>query len=593
MATRVISSHIGQYTYFTSNPRWKDLPKTKHEIVWQPKFGPGGGALQDRLPDGEIEPAALIAALERPTGDGDEAYGCHVAEFAGSRESDRTILAGCLDHLTRPNARSEYWLLSDSEETARGHYDAFSQEDAALRFQCLDPASEPSMEEGLLRPGSVEVAFLHGSDDLPGPDGWQFLQRLSVPGGLALIRHEDGGGDEGGDGDGDENSGGIELGEGWTVVRAGRCTTLLQAPHFDVGETADGPLPEPRWMLGAPSSWASERTARLDAPEAVGSIPHEAVVRGQFDSLEVWSQAAEVRAIDFFCGVEPHDPTGEMATAHFVRFVQALVSARLANANHVCRISVVTCRAAFEVEHPRRSALWGAVRSMAMEVGDEAKLDFRLVDLGDADDLETLGWLARRDLREREIAVRENRLWAPRVSSIRKRYAHVAAGDDAKYRLTLDNPGQIAGLQMKTYELPSVGPNDVKIEIEAAALNFRDVMVTLGLLPALAYERSALGRKVGMEGSGTVRQVVSKVRHCAVGDRVAFIAGVAPAPLGGAAPNRLARAGDSRVSAGQKQTRRRRAKRPGDGRGIEIAGIRGPKALRYVPRTGIYGQELD
>ena len=176
-----------------------------------------------------------------------------------------------------------------------------------------------------------------------------------------------------------------------------------------------------------------------------------------------------------------------MATAHFVRFVQALVSARLANANHVCRISVVTCRAAFEVEHPRGSALWGAVRSMAMEVGDEAKLDFRLVDLGDADDLETLGWLARRDLREREIAVRENRLWAPRVSSIRKRYAHVAAGDDAKCRLTLDNPGQIAGLQMKTYELPSVGPNDVKIEIEAAALNFRDVMVTLGLLPAPAF----------------------------------------------------------------------------------------------------------
>ena len=36
--TGQLIAHIGQYTYFTSNPRWNDLPKSKHEIVWQPKF---------------------------------------------------------------------------------------------------------------------------------------------------------------------------------------------------------------------------------------------------------------------------------------------------------------------------------------------------------------------------------------------------------------------------------------------------------------------------------------------------------------------------------------------------------------------------
>ena len=522
--------HIGQYTYFTSNPRWNDLPKSKHEIAWQPKFVPEGKALQHRLPEGEIEPATLIAALERA--DGDDGYGCHLAEFAGSREPDQTVLADCLDHLTGPGARSEFWLLSDSEETTRAHYDAFNQRDAALRFQCVDPASEPSMEAGLLRPGSVEAVFLHGSDDLPGPAGWQFLQRLSVAGGLALVSHRDGEG--------------IEPGEGWTIVRAGRSTTLLQAPRLDAGDTADLPPPGPRWVLGEPTSWASDWTTLLDAPETVQSIPHEAVVRRQFDSLEAWPDAGEVRAIDFFCGADPDDPTGEIATAHFVGFVQALVSARLPNADHVCRLTVVTHRAAFDVDNPRGSALWGAVRSMAMEVGDEAKLDFRLVDLGDPEDLRMLAWLALCDLRERELAVRENRLWAPRISSIRKRYSHMAGGDTTAYRLTLDNPGQIAGLEMKTYELPAVGPNDVEIDVEAAALNFRDVMVTLGLLPALAYERSALGREVGMEGSGTVRRIGSRVRHCAAGDRVAFIAGgcianrvVVPEYLVFAKPDRL------------------------------------------------------
>ena len=195
------------------------------------------------------------------------------------------------------------------------------------------------------------------------------------------------------------------------------------------------------------------------------------------------------------------------------------------NANHSCRLTVVTRGAVLDVENPRGSALWGAVRSMTLEIDLEARIDFRLVDLGDSGDLETMAWLARCDLRERELAVRANRLWAPRWVDITERYSRLSAGEELAYRLTLDNPGQIAGLEMKTCELPALGPDDVEIEVTAAALNFRDVMVTLGLLPASAYERSALGREVGMEGSGVVRRVGSEVRGCRAGDDVAFIQG--------------------------------------------------------------------
>ena len=44
-------------------------------------------------------------------------------------------------------------------------------------------------------------------------------------------------------------------------------------------------------------------------------------------------------------------------------------------------------------------------------------------------------------------------------------------------------------------------------------------------MPALAYERSALGHEVGMEASGVVRRVGPDVRHCRVGDEVAFLQG--------------------------------------------------------------------
>ena len=507
-ATGDLLAHIGEYTYFTSNPSWNDLPESKHRISWQPKFVPEGKPLADRLPDGEIEPAALIAALEQPQGR--ERYACHVVEFAGSREPEQTVLEQCADHLSNGGAQTEFWLLGDTEESTRSCYDAFGQRDAALRFECLDPAAQPELDSGLLRPGVAEILFLHADGEAPGAEQWGLARQLAVAGGLALVSHGEGGV--------------IEPGDGWTMVRAGRRTTLLQAPQSlpEIAEAAE--LPGPRWVLGEQGSWAADWAGMLNAPD-VHTIPDEALAIDVIHLLETWPQAAEVRAIDFFCGADPEDPTGEKAVSRFVALVQALVYCRMENANHPCRLTVVTHGAALDVENPSACALWGAVRSMAVEINEEARIDFRLVDLGDSDDLKTLARLARCDLRERELAVRENRLWAPRMVSIPERYSRAPAGEKPAYRLAIENPGQIAGLEMKTCELPPLGPDDVEIEVTAAALNFRDVMVTLGLLPALAYERSALGREVGMEGSGTVRRVGSGVRGFRAGDEVAFMQG--------------------------------------------------------------------
>ena len=508
--TGELVAHIGEYTYFTSNPRWNDLPNSKHRIRWQPKFVPAGQPLTDRLPDGEIEPAALIAALERPR-PGAERYACHVVELAGNRKADGTILNECTDHLSLPDAQTEYWLVGDGEETARAFYDAFHLRDAALRFASVDPSADPALQTGLLRAGAAEIVFLHGDDDSLGPEQWELARRLAVSGGLLLVRHAEGGA--------------VEPGPGWATVRAGRKTTLLQASHSSADMPDTGQLPSPRWVLGEPESWASDWVSLLEEPETVYLVSNEDLEAAEFHSLDEWPGAAELRAVDFFCGTDSRDPTGEKVASRLIAFVQALVSHRIENARHWCRLTVVTRRSALDVEDPRGSAVRGAVRSMAIEVGEEARIDFRLVELGDADDLDTLAPLARCDLRERELAVRERQLWAPRMVSVRERYFRLAAGEGAVYRLALDNPGQIAGLEMKTCELPALGPEDVEIEVNAAALNFRDVMVTLGLLPALAYERSALGQEVGMEASGIVRRVGSLVRHYRAGDAVAFIAG--------------------------------------------------------------------
>ena len=437
-------AHIDKYTSFVSNPRWIDLPRSKHRVSWQPKFVPTGPSLLSRLPEGEIEPPALIASLERS--ESDDRHACHVVEFAGGREPDRTILKQCLEYLSGADSQTEFWLVSDTEETTRAHYDAFKQNDATLRFECLDLTAqpEPELNAGLLRPSAADILFLHEDAVAFGPEDWRLQRRLAVAGGLALVCPDEGAV--------------IKPDAGWTIVRAGQRTTLLQAPqsYADTSDATD--LPGPRWVLGEPESWAADWVALLNAPE-VHPISDDILLTGDFQSLEAWPRAADVQAIDFFCGADPQDPTGEKVAAFFVAFIQALVSYRTEHTNGRCRLTVVTRRAAYDVEEPRGQALWGAVRSMAAEIGEEAKLDFRLVDMGASDDLETLAWLGRCDVRERELAVRQQRVWSPRIVGIRERFPCVPAGEEPAYRLCLDNPGQVGGLQMQTYEPAALGPS--------------------------------------------------------------------------------------------------------------------------------------
>ena len=540
---------IDAYVSFNSNPRWNDRPYSKHAISWQPKFVPEARSRLSRLADGgdgEIEPAALIAALEQPgSGDG-ERYACHVIEVAGGRPPEQTILNRCLDYLGSAGAQTEYWLLGDTEEQVRAHYDALHNRDAALRFAGLDLAAEqePELNAGLLRPHAAEILLLHGDAEAFRPEQWRLLRRLAVPGGLALVAH----------GEGDA----IEPRAGWTTVRSGRRATLLQAPHATRDTAEPRQLAGPRWVIGEPGSLAAEWLALLDGAESgrslrdtengeqrgpgsaggpassgqVAAIPYADLADDRVGVLADWPHAANVRAIDFFCapvGSDQDDATGEKLAGRLVAFVKALIPFRVAQAQCPCRLTVVTRRAAFEVAAPRANAVWGALRAISQEVAAEAgaaaQIDFRLVDLDTGEDLETLAWLGACDLRERELAVRGNRIWAPRLISLRERFPRVPAGAEAAYRLALDNPGQIGGLQMKTYEPAPLGPHDVEIEVAAAALNFRDVMVTLGLLPSSSYERSALGRTVGMEASGIVRRAGTAVDTCRAGDAVVFTQG--------------------------------------------------------------------
>ena len=181
---------IDAYVSFNSNPSWNDRPHSKHVVSWQPKFLPEARSLLSRLADGdagELEPAALIAALE-------QRYACHVIEVAGIRAPEQAIVNRCLDYLGSARAQTEYWLLGDTDELVRAHYDAFHNRDAALRFAALDLDADqaPELNSGLLRPHAAEILLLHDEAAAYGPEQWHRLRRLAVPGGLALVCHDPG-----------------------------------------------------------------------------------------------------------------------------------------------------------------------------------------------------------------------------------------------------------------------------------------------------------------------------------------------------------------------------------------------------------------
>lgn len=70
-------------------------------------------------------------------------------------------------------------------------------------------------------------------------------------------------------------------------------------------------------------------------------------------------------------------------------------------------------------------------------------------------------------------------------------------------------------------DLPDPGPDEVVVDIHAAALNFRDVLISINMLPELSYEGSYYGRHLGMEASGIIRKAGSNVSYLKAGDRVA------------------------------------------------------------------------
>ena len=102
--------------------------------------------------------------------------------------------------------------------------------------------------------------------------------------------------------------------------------------------------------------------------------------------------------------------------------------------------------------------------------------------------------------------------------------------EGSAYTGTIEDYGVLDNVVLRESERRIPANNEVEVQIKASALNFRDIMIAMGLLSDAAVEGGLFGRTFGLECAGIVTAVGSDVTNVKVGDEVIA---TAPSCLGG------------------------------------------------------------
>ncbi|MER5306062.1 beta-ketoacyl synthase N-terminal-like domain-containing protein, partial [Streptomyces lasiicapitis] len=177
--------------------------------------------------------------------------------------------------------------------------------------------------------------------------------------------------------------------------------------------------------------------------------------------------------------------------------------------------------------------VWGLVRSAQSE--NPGRLALVDVDGSAA----ALGQLpGALELDEPQVAVRGDVVWAPRLVRAGGGVLAVPAGDT--WQLGVTGRGTLENLALLPVADDAevsggrpLGAGEVRVEVRAAGVNFRDPLIALGMYPGDAV--------MGTEGAGVVVEVGAEVTDLAVGDRVLGLLEAAFGPLAVADARMVAR----------------------------------------------------
>nr|WP_110808534.1 type I polyketide synthase [Mycolicibacterium iranicum] len=159
---------------------------------------------------------------------------------------------------------------------------------------------------------------------------------------------------------------------------------------------------------------------------------------------------------------------------------------------------------------PVQAALWGLGRTT---INEEPALRAKLVDCdGTPEAVQVLAGLLATPVEEPELAVRQGKLLASRLLPW-ARSGHLSVPRGGDYVLAPTERGAIDNLRLTETDVPSPEDGYVQVRVEAAGLNFRDVLNVLGLYPGDPGP-------IGGDFAGVVTHVGEGATGVEVGQRV-------------------------------------------------------------------------
>ncbi len=170
-----------------------------------------------------------------------------------------------------------------------------------------------------------------------------------------------------------------------------------------------------------------------------------------------------------------------------------------------------------------QSPLWGFARTVMNEF---PALRAKLVDLGSGsgEEVETLHAELWNNDDETEIALRGKARYANRI--VHTTLDHLQPVEKPAtfvrqpYRAEIKQPGLLESVVFVPHTRRALGPDEVEIEVNAASLNFKDIMLAMGLLPREPVPGDLTGEVLGFECAGKVTALGRGVSDFKVGDDV-------------------------------------------------------------------------
>jgi acyl transferase domain-containing protein/NADPH:quinone reductase-like Zn-dependent oxidoreductase/surfactin synthase thioesterase subunit/NADP-dependent 3-hydroxy acid dehydrogenase YdfG len=128
---------------------------------------------------------------------------------------------------------------------------------------------------------------------------------------------------------------------------------------------------------------------------------------------------------------------------------------------------------------------------------------------------------------KRRFINRLERISLSKIASLAKK---TFPAEGSPYVATMSEYGVLDNLTWRETEKRMPADDEVEIMVKASALNFRDIMIAMGLLSDAAVEGGLFGRNFGLECSGIITRKGKDAKGLKVGDEVIA---VAPACLAG------------------------------------------------------------